>query len=220
VTGPVTARPEPHRELTGVLEDARRFGFLGPGPIDRQHRHAADLARAIGPFAGRFLDLGSGGGLPGLVLVDSYPGARATLLDSQQRRCDFLRGAVERLDLEGRVEVACGRAESLARDDDLRGVFDLVVARSFGPPPVTAECAVGFLRPGGALVATEPPDAEPRRARSTAVRWPEDGLHTLRFGPVEEIRHGDTGAIRTILESTVDERWPRREGVPGKRPLW
>ena len=144
--------------LLDILEEARELGLLGPGPVARQYEHALDLARGIGEFDGRVLDLGSGGGLPGLVLFDVWPEATGVLLDAQRRRCDFLAGAVSTLDLGARVAVECGRAEALARDERLRGSFDLVVARSFGPPAVTAECSVGFLRSAGSLVVTEPPD--------------------------------------------------------------
>jgi 16S rRNA (guanine527-N7)-methyltransferase len=209
------AEPGGPGALPAVLEDARSLGLLGPGPVERQLRHSVDLARAIGSFDGHFLDLGSGGGLPGLVLAREFPGSRGVLLDSQLRRCEFLRTAVARLDLGARVDVVCGRAEVLARSESLRGRFDLVVARSFGAPPVTAECAVGFLRPGGALVVTEPPEAD-----ADESRWPADGLAQLGLGGLSRIRRGDTGAVRITAGDGPDDRWPRREGVPAKRPLW
>jgi 16S rRNA (guanine527-N7)-methyltransferase len=200
--------------LLDVLEEARDLGLLGPGPVARQHEHALDLARGIGVFEGRLLDLGSGGGLPGLVLFTEWPAATGVLLDAQRRRCAFLERAVGTLDLGDRVEVRCGRAEVLARESDLRAAFDLVTARSFGPPAVTAECAVGFLRAGGALVVTEPPDID------GIERWDEIGLAELGFGPAVSIREGETGAVRLDLSRPVDDRWPRRDGVPAKRPLW
>ena len=120
----------------------------------------------------------------------TFPAARGVLLDAGQRRGEFLREGVERLDLGDRVEVGAGRAEVLAREPSLRAAFDLVVARSFGAPAVTAECAVGFLRAGGALVVTEPPASS-----GSTDRWPVEGLARLGFGPALEIRHGDTGAV-------------------------
>jgi 16S rRNA (guanine527-N7)-methyltransferase len=200
--------------LLEVLGEARGLGMLGPGPVTRQLEHALDLARSIGGFAGRMLDLGSGGGLPGLVLFAGWSAATGVLLDAQRRRCDFLERAVATLDLGDRVEVRCGRAEVLARDHELRATFDLVVARSFGPPAVTAECSAGFLRHGGELVVTEPPDSE------AMDRWEAAGLAQLGFAPAVPIREGETGAVRIRLEGQVGERWPRRDGVPGKRPLW
>jgi 16S rRNA (guanine527-N7)-methyltransferase len=200
--------------LLDILENARELGLLGPGPVARQLEHALDLATAIGEFGGRLLDLGSGGGLPGLVLFGRWERATGVLLDAQRRRCDFLTRAVTTLDLDDRVSVECGRAEVLARHEDLRAGFDLVVARSFGSPAVTAECAVGFLRAGGELVVTEPPDSD------VPERWAPTGLAELGFGAARAVRAGETGAVRMGLADGPDERWPRRDGVPTKRPLW
>jgi 16S rRNA (guanine527-N7)-methyltransferase len=201
--------------LLDILEESRELGLLGPGPVSRQYEHALDLARGIGDFAGRLLDLGSGGGLPGLVLFGQWPEARGILLDAQRRRCEFLERAVDALGLAERVSVACGRAERLARETDRRAGFDLVVARSFGPPAVTAECAVGFLRPGGELVVTEPPQS------NAASRWDPVGLAELGFGSAAPFRLGGTGAVRIPRSGDpLDGRWPRRDGVPTKRPLW
>ena len=200
--------------LLEVLEESRELGLLGPGPVARQLEHSLDLARGIGAFEGRMLDLGSGGGLPGVVLFTEWSAATGVLLDAQRRRCDFLGRVVTTLDLGDRVEVRCGRAEVLARDPELRAGFDLVTARSFGPPAVTAECAVGFLRDGGSLVVTEPPESD------SIVRWDEAGLAELGFAPPMQIRTGETGAVRLELSRRMDDRWPRRDGVPSKRPLW
>jgi 16S rRNA (guanine527-N7)-methyltransferase len=202
-------------ELGAILEEARELGFLGPGPVDRQYEHARGLAGIVGAFAGSFLDLGSGSGLPGLVLADEWPESRGTLLDAGRRRCQFLQAAVGTLGLGARVAVVCGRAERLAHTRGLRAGFDLVVARSFAPPAATAECAVGFLRVGGALVVSEPPDPE-----SSGARWDPEGMAMLGFGPTSYRRSGNSGAIRAELISAPADRWPRRDGVPTKRPLW
>jgi 16S rRNA (guanine527-N7)-methyltransferase len=198
--------------LEQVLEDSRRYGFLGPGPLAPQIEHARGFASTRERAPGSFLDMGSGGGLPGLVLALEWPDARGVLLDAMAKRVEFLRDACIRLGLDDRIEVVGARAEDAAREPVLRGRFDLVTARSFGPPAVTAECAAGFLAPGGALIVSEPPEDDARR-------WPVDGLAEL--GMVLE--PPPTPALRfvTIRRSTaVPERYPRRVGVPGKRPLW
>jgi len=113
------------------------------------------------------------------------------------------------------VAVVEARAEDAARRPELRERFDAVVARSFGPPAVTAECAVGFLRVGGRLVVSEPPADE----AGDGVRWPVGPLADLGFGPPEP--GAAPGASFVVLEKAdTDERWPRRVGVPAKRPLW
>jgi 16S rRNA (guanine527-N7)-methyltransferase len=163
------------------------------------------------PEEGRVLDLGSGGGLPGLVVASARLDLDLILLEARQRACRFLREAVAALELT-RVTVIETRAEDAARRPDLRETFDAVVARSFGPPAVTAECAVGFLRPGGLLVVSEPPE-EP------GTRWPVAGLEELGFAPA--VAGGGPGASFVVLEKTKsDDRWPRRVGVPAKRPVW
>jgi 16S rRNA (guanine527-N7)-methyltransferase len=172
------------------------------------------------PFGGYLLDLGSGGGLPGLVLATAFPAATVVLLDSQHRRCEFLREAVDELGLGERCRVVEGRAEERAREPSLREAFDLVTARSFGPPATTAECAVGFLTPGGCLVVTEPPTDAEHPADASTTRWPPEGLERLGLGPAEPMRRGTTTAARMILLEPVLEQWPRRTGVPSKRPLW
>lgn len=204
------------RQLLAHLERARGRGFVGPGPVEPHLEHAEALAATVGgDFGGRFLDLGSGAGVPGLALLLAWPEARGTLLDSQQRRCAFLDEAIRELGVAGRADVACGRAEELARTEDRRGAYDIVVARGFGAPATTAECAVGFLRAGGQLVVSEPP-GEPQ-----PQRWPPEGLAELGFqGP--ELRGRGEGphfAVLTLADR-ASGRWPRRVGVPTKRPRW
>jgi 16S rRNA (guanine527-N7)-methyltransferase len=200
-------------EVLAALEESRELGLLGPGPVEDHYVHAAVLADLVRRPVGRFLDLGSGGGLPGLVVLDVWDGAHAVLLDAQQRRCAFLERTIDRLGWSDRVGVECGRAEVLARRPDLRGAFELVLARSFGAPAVTAECAVGFLAEAGSLVVTEPPS-------ESVDRWDAEGLGELGFGSPERLRGGETGAVRIPLEHPPDDRWPRRDGMPAKRPLW
>ena len=168
------------------------------------------------PERGRVLDLGSGGGLPGLVLAVHRPDLELTLLEARQRACRFLREAVTDLDLTG-VTVVEARAEDAARRAVFRESFDAVVARSFGPPAVTAECAVGFLRPGGRLVVSEPPGDEERD--SATARWPVTGVEDLGYS--RPVAGGGSGASFVVLEKTrCDDRWPRRVGIPAKRPAW
>lgn len=200
--------------LREILDSARELGVLGPGPVADQLRHSEGFVALLGPPPpGRALDLGSGGGLPGLVLACHWPDARITLLDASERRVAFLQAACDRLGWGDRVTVVQARAEEAARRPDQRSAFDLVTARAFGPPAVTAECAVPFLRPNGRLAVSEPPDAAPGR-------WPPEQLTELGLGPAE-IRRGDGVTVAVmVLEKPTSERWPRRTGIPAKRPLW
>jgi 16S rRNA (guanine527-N7)-methyltransferase len=217
------SRPEPIAPpidpgLRVVLERSRARGLLGHGGIEQHVRNARVFAAAIeanrAEWPERLLDLGAGGGVPGLVLAVEHAVEQVVLLDSARRRIDVLRAAVDELGLGSRVELAHGRAEDLARTDALRGRFDVVTSRSFGPPSATAECAVGFLHgPGSQLLVSEPPEERPDR-------WPDDGLAPLGLRATS--RYEGDGATVQVLEAvaTCDERFPRRAGVPTRRPLF
>jgi 16S rRNA (guanine527-N7)-methyltransferase len=172
-----SARPEPTADgwpdLLAALDDGRRRGFLG---ADQEPmtvaRHAAGFAPALGD-AERIVDLGSGGGVPGLVLAVVLPAARLALVDSSVSRTDWLHRLVRRLGLDERVRVVTARAEVFGHDREWRETQDAVVARSFAPPLVAAECATALLRLGGRLVVSEPP------AGGRGERWPEGELAEL-----------------------------------------
>jgi 16S rRNA (guanine527-N7)-methyltransferase len=166
-----------HRDvLVPVLEEARGLGFLGPGPVEAHLDHAAGYAAALEAHEGagwsppRAADLGSGAGVPGLPLALHFPATRWTLVEASVRRAAFLRAAVSRLGVRDRITVVEDRAEAVGRDPDSRGRFDLVVARSFGPPAVVAECAAPLLRVGGRAVVSEPPGGNPNGGRRRP--WP------------------------------------------------
>jgi 16S rRNA (guanine527-N7)-methyltransferase len=207
-----------------VLEDARRRGLVGPGPLLPHLDHALGFGAsgfgALGSAAlgarraeGPCLDLGSGAGLPGLPLALAWPDSRWTLVDAGSRRVEFLEAAVSALGLGDRVVVIEGRAEELARRDGLRGQFALVVARGFASPAVTAECAAGFLAVGGRLVVSEPPGGRPDR-------WPAEGLAVLGLAPGESYE-ADGASYQVVRQaSPCPDRYPRRVGIPAKRPLF
>lgn len=197
--------------LGEVLGQARDLGYLGPGPIEDHVTRALDLAVAAGAGPEKALDLGSGGGVPALPLALLWPASTWVLLEASTRRSGFLEQALDGLGLSGRATVRAERAETAGRSP-MREEFDLVVARGFGGPAVTAECAAPFLRPGGRLVVAEPPGGAPSR-------WDVAGLGRLgmALGP----GFGSPTACQALIqEAPCPERYPRRVGVPSKRPLW
>ncbi len=200
-------------ELLAVLERARSLGFLGPGPVETQLAHALTHIACVPCVPLRFLDLGAGGGVPGLVAVAHWPGSHAVLIDASERRCRFLVEATAMLGLHDRVTVMLGRAEVLAHDPELRGTFPVVLSRSFGPPAVTAECAAAFLEPGGVLVVSEPPVL-------MDGRWNDAALLSLGFDPPEVVTLDAVHFAVLRCSRRTDDRFPRRDGVPAKRPLW
>ena len=189
---------------------------MGPGAVENQIEHALGFLRAWQDHSPTppqlFLDLGSGGGLPGLVLFEHWR-TPATFLDSMIKRTNFLD---EVLDWEGAPsggQVINGRAEELSRDPDLDGRFSLVTARSFGPPAVTAECAVRFLRVDGILIVSEPPE------ESNDERWNPSALGQLGLRSEGRVRHGAAFQVVRKIRPTPD-KYPRGIGTPGKNPLF
>lgn len=201
-------------DLPEVLRRSRELGFLGPGPVGAHIEHASAFAPAL-PDGARVLDLGSGGGVPGLVLAVQRPDLRLVLLDVRQRRVRFLDAAIHDLGVADRVDAVEGRAEDVARDPAFRHRFDAVVSRSFGAPAVTAECAVAFLRaPGGVLLVSEPPD--PADDRWSSALLGELGLEDGGLVAAE----ADGARVRQLRVVTqCPDRYPRRSGIPAKRPL-
>lgn len=209
--------PTPPALLRGILEESRRFGFLGPGEVGFHVKHSLGFAAAwdLAQAPAHAVDLGSGGGVPGLVLaVMAWPPTTWTLIDSAERRCAFLRGAIEDLGVGARVTVHRDRAEAAGRLPQLRHTADLVVSRSFAIPPVTAECGSPFLAEGGRLIVSEPP------TESEVERWPASGLAELglrRVAPGSVTEHH-----YAVFEqqSVCSDRYPRAIGRPAKRPLF
>ncbi len=220
------ATPSAPGALEGVLAESRRLGFTGPGPLEAQIDHARGFAAAlvgtgVTAAASRVLDLGSGGGLPGLVLALEWPGAQVVLLDSSERRTRFLTEAVAECGVGDRVSVVRARAEEAGTDPAHRSAYDLVVARSFGPPAVTAECAAPFLAVGGHLVTSEPPAGVPAGdgPQGSTARWPPEGLAEL--GMVEVATVTEPFAFHVVRQvEPVGARFPRRVGAAAKRPLF
>ncbi|HUR49637.1 MAG TPA: RsmG family class I SAM-dependent methyltransferase [Acidimicrobiales bacterium] len=175
-------------------------------------------ARALGTIAleaggtpALCLDLGSGGGVPGLVLACDWAGSRWTLLDSNLRSIAFLGEAVTGLNLAERVKVIAGRVEEVGRDPGHRGRYGLATARAVAPAAVVAEYLAPLLAPRGIAVVSEPP--------GSSARWDDDGLMGLGLSLLARSTEPVAAAVLQ-LTAEVPERYPRRTGVARKRPLW
>jgi 16S rRNA (guanine527-N7)-methyltransferase len=175
--------------LTGIsdLEEARR------ALLEDSLRGAGVVSRFEGPI----VDVGSGGGVPGIPLAASLPDREVTLLEAIGRKCDFLRDWAP-----ANVTVVQGRAEEQGTD-----VYGIAVAKALAKPPTAAEWCLPLVRPGGAVVLWVGPSADTERVARVADRV---------GGELLESRDGLL-VLRKVRPTP--EGFPRRTGVASKRPL-
>ena len=164
---------------------------------------------------GTIADLGAGAGFPGLPLAVALPTARVVLVESNTRKCDFLRATVRRLGLDN-VEVERARVEQWAAGSS---ACDVVVARALAALPVVAEYAAPLLRTGGALVAWRG-RRDPVDETMGAIAAAELGLEPLdvvSVAPYPDARHRHLHVM--VKVAPTPPRFPRRVGVARKHPL-
>jgi 16S rRNA (guanine527-N7)-methyltransferase len=153
----------------------------------------------------RVADVGSGGGLPGIPLKLALPGLSLCLVESDQRKAEFLRHAVAALELT-EVEVEARRAEELGRDPRHRDAYNVVVTRAAAKASVAAEYCLPLVRPGGTLLALA-------RYKDWEVARRAIGQLGGRLQSEQQ-----SAVVVRKLKPTPDQ-FPRRVGIPGKRPL-
>jgi 16S rRNA (guanine527-N7)-methyltransferase len=174
--------------LTAIARVDRARGAL----LDDALRGVEIVSRYDGPI----VDVGSGGGVPGIPLAASLPEREVTLLDASGRKCEFLREWAP-----PNARVVQGRAEEQEPD-----VFGVAVAKALAPPPVAAEWCLPLVRPGGAAVLWVGPTADAARVARVAAQLggqldEEDGFFVLR------------------KVAPTPAGFPRRTGAARKRPL-
>lgn len=205
-------------EVEPTLVRSAELGFLGSMAILDQISHSLGFVAAAETALGRrpeaVADLGSGGGVPGLVLLACWPECRLVLLDANERRTEFLVEATSGSATGGRVEVIRGRAEEIGHDERYRGRFELVTSRSFASPAVSAECGAALLIDQGLMVVSEPPDG-------IGDRWPVEGLARLGLEVLPPVRFEERYGYQPLRKvAMTEDRYPRRVGIPAKRPLF
>ncbi len=167
--------------------------------------------------AERIADVGSGAGLPGLVLAAALPDACVDLIESVGRKCSFIERAASRAAIAN-VRVVCERSETWALGEG-REAYDAVTARAVGRLSTLAELASPLLAEGGALVAWKgrrDPDEEAELARAVD-RLAMEPVEVRWVGPYAGSRHRHLHLMRKSGPTPSD--LPRRPGVAKRRPL-
>ena len=172
--------------------------------------HVDDALAAVDALgAGPVVDVGSGGGSPGIPIAVARPDLRVDLLEAQRRKCAFLEAAAAELP---NVSVVCARAEAHGRGDG-RDAYGTAVAQALAPPPIALEWCLPLVRPGGKVILlTGAVDLE---GAATTARQIGGGPPELAALPGSEHR---SLLVVPKVEATP-ERFPRRAGVARKRPL-
>jgi 16S rRNA (guanine527-N7)-methyltransferase len=200
------------------LGELARMIEAWPGLVSAPAAELIDDSLVLLDFLGdarRLVDVGSGGGLPGLALKLARPDLHATLVESDQSKAAFLVQATARLVLSD-VEVVARPAEEVGRDPRYRETFDLAVARALAPMPVLAELCLPLVRVGGRLLAQKT-GKEDVAGATHAIELLGGSLETVAASPSEARAEGTVVVVRKV-EATPAE-YPRRPGVPRRRPL-
>ena len=178
-------------------------GLTAVSGEDARRVHLDESLAALEPverFAGPIVDVGSGGGAPGIPLAHALPDREVTLLEATGRKCDFLERWTAELP---NLRVVCGRAEEQPVD-----TWGVAVAKALAPPPVAAEWCLPLVAPGGAAVLYVGPTAQADRVARVAE------LLAAELEP-----DSPPGLLVLRKLGPTPPGFPRRPGVARKRPL-
>ncbi|MCS7287312.1 MAG: 16S rRNA (guanine(527)-N(7))-methyltransferase RsmG [Anaerolineae bacterium] len=215
-----------YHELRKWNRKANLTSLIAPNEVQVKHfldsltiyeipefREAVSSGRKI-----NFVDVGTGGGFPGIPIKIVTPGINLVLVDSSRKKIQFLEHLKEALGLEG-VEIIWGRAEEIARQENHRERYDWVVARALAEFPTLAEYLLPFCRIGGYVVAYKGPkifqELEISLEAINLLGGKVVRLHSVQTQGLESSRY----LLLIAKESSTPLLYPRRPGIPAKRPL-
>jgi 16S rRNA (guanine527-N7)-methyltransferase len=164
------------------------------------------------------LDLGTGAGFPGMVLAILRPQDDFTLVDSLNKRTDFLKIVIEELDLYN-VQVFHGRAEDYGQNEEFRNQFDFVVSRAVAELPILLEYCIPFTEKNGYFVSYKGPKyKEEIQQAENALKQLSAEVETIEK---YEMNDGEEERYLVFIKNTqlTNEKYPRRAGMPKKKPL-
>ena len=167
----------------------------------------------------RLIDIGTGGGFPGVPLAIAFLRLDVTLVEATGKKVRFLEHIIGQLGLRN-CHAFQGRAEDLAHDPEHREVYDVATARGLAPLPTLVELCLPFIRPGGVLIASKGADAEQEIDDASNALSTLGGETERIILPDPDIPIPTDHRLVLISKSApTPYRYPRRNGVPAQRPL-
>jgi 16S rRNA (guanine527-N7)-methyltransferase len=201
-------------KLSQLAQMISAWPGLVSGPAEELVEDSLVLLEHLGE-ATRVVDVGSGGGLPGLALKIARTDLRVTLIEADQNKAAFLVQACAKLGLPD-VEIIAKRAEEAGHEPRLRESFDLAVARALAPTPVLVELCLPLVRVGGRLLAQKT-DKEEAAAAERAIRLLGGSLEAIVAAPSTARRSGTVMIVSKVMPTPAI--YPRRAGLPARKPL-
>ena len=181
------------RVLERILREAQRTGALTNVPVSEIIAHSKWFADAIPESARIAVDLGSGAGVPGLIVALFCPQLHLVLVDRRVGRTDTLVRAIHALDIADRVTVRCAEINEMTKDSAWAKHFDVAMSRGLGPPIQTLNLSRDLVKPGGVIIVSEPPpDSSSRWNTQQVLALGLEG--PVRFGAVAmfHVKHSGT----------------------------
>ncbi len=186
--------------------------------IDKHFIDSLSIVRAIELKNQKIIDIGTGAGFPGIPIKIVYPNTRITLLDSLQKRVHFLEEVRDELELEN-IEIIHGRAEDFGKKEEYREQYDISVSRAVANLTVLSEMCIPFVKTGGKFISykAESADTEVESARKAISLLGGEYSKTVSLVlPMTE--YGRKLIVIDKCKKT-DIKYPRKAGIPMKRPL-
>ncbi|KAJ7956284.1 Ribosomal RNA small subunit methyltransferase G [Quillaja saponaria] len=221
-----------HLYVDALLQWNKRMNLTAVTEMNEvMERHVEDSLAILPPLRDRYrthckslfdnvnlVDVGTGAGIPGMILAIACPDWDVTLLESRNKRCVFLEHAINVTGLSN-AKVVRGRAEDLGQNPSFREQFDIAVARAVAEMRILAEYCLPLVRVGGLFVAAKghDPEVEVRNAERAIQLM---GASVLQVCPVES--HSPYGQRTVIIcwkDLATPRKYPRDPGTPAKEPL-